>query len=32
VCELDWLVPEQLAQWTTPFDMLFAADCIYHEV
>jgi len=32
VCELDWMKPEQAAQWSAPFDFVFAADCIYHEV
>eukprot|EP00200_Dunaliella_tertiolecta_P009486 CAMPEP_0202375534 /NCGR_PEP_ID=MMETSP1127-20130417/6197_1 /ASSEMBLY_ACC=CAM_ASM_000462 /TAXON_ID=3047 /ORGANISM="Dunaliella tertiolecta, Strain CCMP1320" /LENGTH=342 /DNA_ID=CAMNT_0048973045 /DNA_START=1522 /DNA_END=2550 /DNA_ORIENTATION=- len=31
VCELDWMKPEQTKQWDAPFDIIIAADCIYHE-
>lgn len=32
VAELDWANPEHIAPLKPPFDIVLAADCIYHEV
>ncbi len=31
VAELDWYQPQQLQALNPPFDLVIAADCIYHE-
>lgn len=31
VQELDWLKPEQVSNFSPPYDFIAAADCVYHE-